>query len=96
MCPQGLGGLEAHWLHISSGLHHGNASELVVLHHAKQNPGVFLDVFLQVFGELLIAFGGDHRQRVDLETAQPLTLLVHAQPQASANRLPAPTLGFTG
>ena len=76
MCPQRLGCIKPQWSYTAVFLAYANASKLVVLHHAKQNPGVFLDVLLQVFRELLIAFGGDHRQRVDHEAMQPLTIVV--------------------
>ena len=60
----------------------------MLLDNSELNAGILLDFLLEILGELLIAFGCDYRKRVDLEPAQPLALLVDAQPQASADRLP--------
>ena len=57
-----------------------------------RRPGdarVGLDFLLQVLGELLVGLSGDDRQPVDLEAAHTFAVLVHAQPQASADGLPA-------
>ena len=69
------------------------AGELVRLDDAEADAGVLLDLLLQVLGELLVALGGDHGQRVDLEAAQALAVLVHAQAQAAADGLAALALG---
>ncbi len=66
------------------------------MHHTELNPGVILNVLLQILGELLVTFRGNHRQRIDLEAAQPLTLLIDAQTQATTNGLPTPTLSLAG
>jgi hypothetical protein len=66
----------------------------VLLDDAEADAGILLDLLLQVLGELLVALGGDHGQRVDLEAAHPLAVLVHAQPQAAADGLPALALGL--
>ena len=67
--------------------------ELVLLHDAEADAGVFLDLLLEVLGELLVALGGDDGQRVDLEAAQALALLVDAEAQAAADGLAALALG---
>ena len=65
----------------------------MLLDDAEADAGVVLDLLLQVLGELLVALGGDDRERVDVEAAQALALLVDAQTQAAADRLAALALG---
>ena len=72
---------------------HRDGGELVLFHDAEADAGVVLDLLLEVLGELLVAFGGDDRERVDVEAAQAFALLVHAQTQAAADGLPALALG---
>ena len=67
--------------------------ELVLLHDAEADARVLLDLLLEVLGKLLIALGGDDGERVDLEAAQPLAILVHAETQAAADGLAAFALG---
>ena len=71
----------------------GIDGELVLLDDAEADSRVLLDFLLKVFGELLVALGRDHGQRVHVEAAQPLALLVHTEPQAAADGLPALALG---
>ena len=70
-----------------------DGGELVLLHDAEADARVGLDLLLEIFGKLLIALGGDDRQRVHVETAQPIPLLIHAEPQAAPDGLPALSLG---
>ena len=77
---------------ISAG--HGNGGKLVRLHDAEADAGVFLDFLLQVLGKLFVVFRGHHSQGVDLEAAYPLTILIDAQAQATANGLAALALGL--
>ena len=93
MLPQHLRLLEAQRRGLAVRAGDGDAGELVLLHDAEANAGVVLDLLLQVLGELLVALGGDHGQRVDLEAAQALAVLVHAQAQAAADGLAALALG---
>ena len=65
----------------------------MLLHDAEADAGVVLDLLLQVLGELLVALGGDDGQRVDLEAAQALAVLVDAEAQAAADGLAALALG---
>ena len=52
------------------------------LDDAEADARLCLDLLLQVLGELLVALRGDDGQRIDLEAAQALALLVDAQAQA--------------
>ena len=65
----------------------------MLLHDAEADAGVGLDLLLEVLGELLVALGGDDGERVDLEAAQALALLVDAETQAAADGLAALALG---
>ena len=65
----------------------------MLLDDAEADAGVLLDLLLKVLGELLVALRGDDRQRVDVKAAQPFALLVHAKPQAAADRLAALPFG---
>ena len=60
---------------------------------AEADPGIRLDLALQVLGELLVALPGDHREGIDVEAAQALAVLVHAKPKAAPDRLPPCELG---
>ena len=75
------------------GVRHRDGGELVLLHDAEADAGIVLDLLLEVLGELLVAFGGDDGQRVDVEAAQALALLVDAETQAAADGLAALALG---
>ena len=92
MCPQRLGCIKPQWSYTAVFLAYANASKLVVFDNAKLNARVFFNVALQVFGKLLVALGRNHRQGIDLKATQALTLLIHAQAQATANGLTAPAL----
>ena len=59
----------------------------------KRMPVSLLDLLLEVLGELLVAFGGDDGERVDVEAPEAFALLVHAETQAAPDRLPALALG---
>ena len=67
---------------------HGDGGELVLLDDAEADAGVLLDLLLEVLGELLVALGGDDGQRIDVEAAETLALLVDAESQPAADRLP--------
>ena len=54
----------------------------------KRMPGVLLDLLLETRGEVLVGLRGHHGQRVDVEPADPLAVLVDAQPEPAADRLP--------
>ena len=58
----------------------------------KRMPVSVFDLLLEVLGKLLIALGGDDRERVHVESTQPIPLLVHAEPQAASDGLAAFTL----
>src|SRR5438477_7858467 len=60
----------------------------MLLDNAETNAGVVFDLLLQVLGKLLVALGGNYREGVDVEAAQPRALLVHAQAQAAPDSLP--------
>ena len=93
MLPERLRLLEAQRRRRAVRVGHRDGGELVLLDDAEADAGVLLDLLLQVLGELLVALGRDHGQRVDLEAAQPLALLVHAQAQAAADGLAPLALG---
>ena len=71
----------------------GNSGELVSLDNAKTDPRILLDFLLQILGELFVALHRHHSECVDLEAADALALLIDAQAQAAADRLPALALG---
>ena len=71
-----------------------NLCELVRLDDAEADSGILLDLALQVLGELLVPLPGDYSQRIHFETAQALTVLVDAEPQATPDRLPPFALGL--
>ena len=60
----------------------------MVRHHdAEANAGFVLDLFLEFLGELFVALGRNHSQRVDLEAAQAFAVLIDAETQAASDGL---------
>ena len=88
VCPDGLGFLNAQRFCLAVCVGHGNRGELVLLDDAEANARVGLDFLLQVERKILIALGRDDGQRIDLETALPLAVLIDAQSQAATDGLP--------
>ena len=66
-----------------------NAGELMGLDNSEADAGIILDLLLKFIGKLLVAFGGDHGQRVHLKSAQAIAVLIHAQAQTAADGLAA-------
>ena len=81
-CPQVhpyvLRCVESERRHLSVLAGDGNGSELVRLHDTEANPRILLDFLLQVLGELFVALHRDDRERIDVEAAQALAVLVDA------------------
>ena len=93
MLPEDLRLVEAQRRGLAVGAGGGDSGELVRLHDAEADAGFVLDLLLEFLGELFVAFGRDHGQRVDLEAAQALAVLVHAEAQATSDRLAPLLLG---
>ena len=91
--PDGLRLRDAQRRGVPGRIDDRDGGELVLLHDAEADARVGLDFLLEVLGKLLIALGGDDRQRVHVESAQALALLVHAEPQAAPDGLAALALG---
>ena len=91
--PKNFGLIEAkrHWLAVGSG--GDDASKLMNLQDAETDAGLYLELFLKALGELLVALGCDDGERVHLEAAQALALLIHAKAQPTPNCLSTLLLG---
>ena len=97
MIPQDFGRLDAKRLNLSvNAVNDRNRRELMPRHHAKAEPGVLLNFLLEILGERLVAFHRDDGQRVDLEAAQALTVLVDAEAQTAADGLTLYRTRFLG
>ena len=57
--------------------------------NAEPDSRLVRDFLLQILGELLVTLHRDDRERVQVMAAQALALLVHAEPEAASDRLPA-------
>ena len=93
MLPEHLRLVEAQRCGLAVRAGGSDSSELVRFHDAEADAGVVLDLLLKLLGELFVAFGRDHGQRVDLEAAQALAVLVHAKAQTTSDRLASLLLG---
>lgn len=93
MCPEDFGLRDAERRGLPCCVRHRDGGELVHLDDAESNAGIGLDLLLEVLRELFVALRGDDRERVGVEAAQPLALLVHAQPQTAPDGLPALAFG---
>src|ERR1017187_103094 len=92
MLPQDLRLIEAKRCGLAVGARDADPGELVRLHDAETNARFILNLLLEFLGKLLVTFGSDDGQRVDLETTQPAAILVHAEAQTASDGLAAFTL----
>src|SRR5207253_982928 len=80
--------VESKWRGRAVGVGDRHGGKLVLLDNSKSQARVLLDLLLQMLGKFLIAFGGYDRERVHVEAALSVAVLIDAEPQAAADRLP--------